>query len=88
MNRMLAQYARMRCSPGRGDYDMAMEAEAFVYSVRRRVVSFFGATDPQRVVFTANATGALSLATFGLTRTGTHMVSTRLEHNSSSWRHR
>lgn len=82
LNRMVAQYARMGCSPGRGGYDMAVEAEGFVYGVRRRVASLFGAADPDRVVFTANATDALNLAIFGLARRGTHVVSTRLEHNS------
>jgi len=61
---------------------MAREAEAFVQSVRSRLASFFQCDDPDRVIFSANATDALNLAIFGLTRPGSHVVSTRLEHNS------
>jgi cysteine desulfurase family protein len=79
---MCAQYARMGCSPGRGGYDLAVEAGEFVHSVRKRVAGFFGATDPERVCFAANATEALNLGIFGLTRPGMHVISSRLEHNS------
>ena len=82
LDHMVAQYSRMGCSPGRGGYDLAGEAEAFVQSVRKRLAVFFDAPDPDRVVFAANATDALNLAIFGLTRPGAHVVSTRLEHNS------
>jgi selenocysteine lyase/cysteine desulfurase len=38
--------------------------------------------DPRRVIFTANATGALNLAIHGLLRPGDHVVATVCEHNS------
>ncbi len=82
LKRMVAQYEQMGCSPGRGGYDAAEEAEAFVLGVRKRLASFFQCSDPQRVIFAANATDALNLAIFGMIRPGTHVVSTRLEHNS------
>ena len=82
LDTMLAQFAAMGCSPGRGGYDMAVEAEAFVQGVRQRLASFFEAVRSDRVVFAANATDALNLAIFGLARPGIHVVSTRLEHNS------
>lgn len=79
---MCTRYARMGCSPGRGGYDLAVETGEFVHSVRKRVAVFFGAPDPERVCFTANATDALNLGIFGLTRPGMHVISSRLEHNS------
>ena len=82
MERMLAQFKEMGCSPGRGGYDLAVEAEACVQGVRQRLAAFFGAPEPERVVFCANATEALNLAIFGLVRPGGHVISTRLEHNS------
>ncbi len=82
MQRMLEQFLAMGCSPGRGGYDLAQEAEAFVAGVRQRLAEFFGAPDPDRVVFTANATDGLNQAVFGLTQPGGHVVSTRLEHNA------
>lgn len=82
LKRMFSRFAQMGCSPGRGGYDMAVEVERYIQNVRRRVAAFFGAVEPNRVVFTANATDALNLAIFGMTRPGSHVVSTRLEHNS------
>jgi cysteine desulfurase / selenocysteine lyase len=82
LKQMFALFAQMGCSPGRGGYDMAVEVERFIKRVRHRVAGYFGAIDPNRVVFTANATDALNLAILGMTRPGTHVVSTRLEHNS------
>lgn len=82
MERMLKQFLEMGCSPGRGGYDLAMEVEACVQDVRKRLAEYFGAEDSDRVVFCSNATAALNMALFGLSRSGGHVVSTRLEHNS------
>ncbi|MFH1135144.1 MAG: aminotransferase class V-fold PLP-dependent enzyme [Pseudomonadota bacterium] len=79
---MTATYARLGCSPGRGGYDAAVEAEEFVFRVRSRLAGFFGAPDPNRVVFAQNATDALNLCLQGALGPGDHVVSTRLEHNS------
>lgn len=82
LEKMMTQYGEIGCSPGRGGYDLAVEAEAFVQDVRTRLAEFFGAPNPERVVFAANATDALNMAIFGLADNVTHVVSTRLEHNS------
>lgn len=83
LDRMRDRYERMGCSPGRGGYDLAMEAGALVDDARKKTAAFFGAPDPNRVVFAANATDALNLAIFGLIPArGGHVVSSRLEHNS------
>lgn len=82
LDRMVDTYARLGVSPGRGGYDLAMEAAALVSQIRQKTARFFGASDPDRVIFAANATDALNLAILGLTSPGDHVVSTRLEHNS------
>ncbi len=82
LDQMVATYARLGVSPGRGTYDLAMEAAAFVTRTREQVAAFFGSRDPDRVVFAASATDALNLAIQGLVSEGDHVVSTRLEHNS------
>jgi len=82
LNRMLEKYLGMGVSPGRGSYDLATEAEAFVDDTRSRAAKFFGAPDPERVIFTSNATDALNIALQGMLKPGDHVVSTRLEHNS------
>ena len=80
--RMVETYLRMGVSPGRGSYDLAAEAEHLVDGARAGLARFFRAPDPNRVVFTANATDALNIAFHGLIRQGDHVVSSRLEHNS------
>jgi len=82
LDRMVEIYRRVGASPGRGDYDLATEAEDVVDQARSRLASFFGAPDPDRVVFASNATDALNLAIQGIVGPGDHVVSTRLEHNS------
>jgi len=45
----------------------------------------FSAPDPQRVVFTMNATQAINMALKGLLRPGDHVVTSSVEHNAL-WR--
>lgn len=82
LHRMVETYLRMGVSPGRGSYDLAAQAEEYVADVRAKAAKFFGAPDPDRVIFTSNATDALNIALQGMLRPGDHVISTRLEHNS------
>jgi len=82
LDKMLETYIRVGVSPGRGSYDLAMQVEDIVEEARKKLARFFGAPDPNRVVFTANATDALNLAFSGLLQPGDHVITTRLEHNS------
>ena len=82
LDQMLENYSRLGVSPGRGNYDLGTEAAELVFETRKKVAQFFGAADPQRVIFAANATDALNLAIQGLVNKGDHVVATRLEHNS------
>lgn len=73
------------CSLGnssRGSYQSALSAARTIYEARRRVAAFFGCTQPDRVIFTANVTEALNIALSGLFQPGDHVISTDLEHNS------
>jgi len=82
LSRMVEMYRQLGVSPGRGGYDLGMEADEVVAETRRKLARFFGATDPDRVVFAANATDALNLAIQGIVAPGDHVVATRLEHNA------
>ncbi|AGL03199.1 aminotransferase class V-fold PLP-dependent enzyme [Desulfoscipio gibsoniae] len=82
IDRMVETYTRLGVSPGRGSYDLSMEAADLVFQTRQKLARFFGAPDPERVIFAANATDALNLAILGLVRPGDHVITTRLEHNS------
>ena len=70
-------------NPGRSSHLLAVEAAQMIAETRRLLAAFFGFRgDPNRVVFTQNATDSLNIALFGLLEAGDHAVSTRLEHNS------
>ena len=66
LERALELYREFGVSPGRGNHDLAMRASDAVDEVRAKVAAFFGAPDPARVVFGANATDALNTAILGL----------------------
>ena len=82
--RFMNQFFRSHgVNPGRAGYALAVEAEAMIGETRRLLAEFFGfCGDPNRVVFTQNATDSLNMALFGLVEPGAHLVITRLEHNS------
>jgi cysteine desulfurase / selenocysteine lyase len=75
-------YRRCGVNPGRSGFDLCMEAGQLVEDARRLLTRFFGGTDPNRLVFSANSTDALNLALFGLLQPGDHAITTTLEHNS------
>ncbi|HKQ96233.1 MAG TPA: aminotransferase class V-fold PLP-dependent enzyme [Candidatus Polarisedimenticolia bacterium] len=71
-------------NPGRGGHRLAVEAEAMLTETRALLARLFGATRPEQVVFALNASDALNMAIKGVVRTGDHVVTTVLEHNSIS----
>lgn len=82
LDQMVEQYCRIGVSAGRGSYDAAGTAQTAIHQTRRKLARFFDAPDPDRVVFTANATDGLNLAILGLLQSGDHVIATQLEHNS------
>jgi selenocysteine lyase/cysteine desulfurase len=60
----------------------AVNAAPALAQCRARLASLVGARDPAHVVLCPSATFALNLAIQGLARTGGHVVTTCLEHNS------
>ncbi|MGD8698261.1 MAG: aminotransferase class V-fold PLP-dependent enzyme [Gemmatimonadales bacterium] len=83
-------YAQNGVNPGRTGCDMALLAEQMIHSTRRRLSAFFnkslieagGTKDPNRLVFTMNATMGLNLVINGTIAPGDHVVTTMVEHNS------
>jgi cysteine desulfurase / selenocysteine lyase len=82
LQEMIEVYSRLGVSPGRGSYDLSMEAEERVMGIRRQICQFFGGSDPERVIFSYNATDALNTLIQGLITPGSHVLTSRLEHNS------
>ena len=80
MDRLFRQYG---VNPGRAGYEMSVEAEKIIVETRHMLAAFFNFKgDPNRVVFTQNATDSLNMVMFGLLGKGDHVISTRVEHNS------
>ncbi len=69
-------------NPGRAGHRLSIAAARVVEETRELLADFFNAGDPSRIVFTQNATHALNVALYGLLRTGDHVVTTSVEHNS------
>ena len=76
--------ALTRCggNPGRAGHALALAAGRTVEGCREAIAAMLGETDATRVVFACNATDALNMAIHGVLRTGDHVVTTLLEHNS------
>ncbi len=69
-------------SPGRGGYPAAGRAAETVFDCRCEIGELFGVSDPERVVFTHNATHALNIAIKSLVPPGGRAVISGYEHNA------
>ncbi len=69
-------------NPGRSGHTRSLEADRVVYDAREKAASFLGASVPEEIVFTLNATDSLNMAIKGLLEPGDHVVFTAFEHNS------
>ena len=75
--------AMQRCaSPGRGGHRAAMRAAETVYRCRETAAALFHVPEPERVVFTMNATHALNIAICSLASRGTRVLISGYEHNA------
>jgi cysteine desulfurase / selenocysteine lyase len=83
-------YGKYGVNPGRTGCDLALTAEQMIHDTRRRLSNFFNQSlvaasktkDPNRLVYTLNATMSLNLIINGTVRAGDHIVTTMVEHNS------
>ena len=69
-------------SPGRGSYELAIQASRMLYQSRKTLSSFFGAKEPSNVVFTKNSTEAINLFLNGFLEKGDHVLISPYEHNA------
>ncbi|NIN70584.1 MAG: aminotransferase class V-fold PLP-dependent enzyme [Gemmatimonadetes bacterium] len=83
-------YRQNGVNPGRTGCDLALNAEHMIHGTRQRLSALFNKSlveagiekDPNRLVFTMNATMSLNLIINGMVKPGDHVVTTMLEHNS------
>ena len=69
-------------NPGRSSHELSRKAAEGVYECRESVCELLGFANPERVIFTQNATHALNIAIKGKIPHGSHTIITNLEHNS------
>ena len=83
-------YKEKGVNPGRSGCDLAVEAGMMIDCTRKMYSEFFNKSlmdagkekDPDRLIFTMNATMSLNLIINGMVNPGDHIVTTMLEHNS------
>jgi len=83
-------YSTKGVNPGRTGCDLAIAAEEMIHGTRKAFSAFFNKSlidagktkDPNRLVFTMNATMSLNLIINGMVGPGDHVVTTMVEHNS------
>lgn len=69
-------------NPGRSGHKMAEKANKIVEETRELLGKLFNLDNPERVIFTLNATDALNIAIKGLLKPGDHVITSSMEHNS------
>lgn len=83
-------YKTKGVNPGRTGCDIAIEAGQMIDNTRQMYSDFFNQSlvnngkikDPNRLVFTMNATMSLNLIINGMVKSGDHVITTKVEHNS------
>lgn len=68
-------------SPGRGSYQLGIEASRMLYNTRRLVAKYFGLKEAN-VIFTKNSTEAVNLFLNGYLKQGDHVIISCYEHNA------
>ena len=80
--RAMARAAGEMSSPGRGNYPASQRAAQTAYTCREAAAELFGVPEPERVVFTFNATHGLNIAIRTLVRPGGRVAISGYEHNA------
>ena len=83
-------YSTYGVNPGRTGCDLALKAEEMIHETRKKLSAFFNPSltaagkekDPNRLIFTLNATMGMNLVINGTIGAGDHVVTTMVEHNS------
>ncbi|MEA2014755.1 MAG: aminotransferase class V-fold PLP-dependent enzyme [Thermodesulfobacteriota bacterium] len=79
----MAEYFHLiGASSGRSGHRMSLNAGRVILDARESVSELFGINNLLRVVFTKNATEALNIAISGLLKSGDHVITSGMEHNS------
>lgn len=69
-------------NPGRSGHRLSIEAARVVYEARDLAAALIGAPDPLSIIFTKNVTEAINCVLLGLLKSGDHVITSGIEHNS------
>jgi cysteine desulfurase / selenocysteine lyase len=69
-------------NPGRGSYEIAIKSSEVIWETRSNIAKLFNINNPERVIFTKNATEAINIGLKGVIEKGAHVITTSMEHNS------
>lgn len=69
-------------NPGRAGHKLAMRAGRVIYECRENIAKLLNVSNPMNIIFTHNATDSLNLAIKGVVKSGDHIITTSVEHNS------
>lgn len=69
-------------NPGRGGHELSIKTSAQVYECRKKASDFFGASSPDKIVFTQNCTMSLNYVIKGILKPGDHVIVSDMEHNA------
>lgn len=69
-------------NPGRSGHKQSMRSSKEIYDCRVKAAALFHARKEEHVVFTLNCTHSLNIVFKGLLKSGDHVVTSDMEHNS------
>ncbi len=72
----------LNANAGRSGHKLSIAAAEALYSARKTLADFFGASSPEKVAFAPSCTYALNQAIFGLFRPDSTVIATVSEHNA------
>jgi len=67
---------------GRGTYSNSLQSNRYLYDAREIICDFFGYDSPSNVIFTNNVTTSLNILIKGILKSGDHVITSSMEHNS------
>lgn len=69
-------------NPGRSGHRLALEANRGIFETRNLLSKLFNTGNPMNIIFTFNCTESLNLGIKGILKSGDHVITTSMEHNS------
>ena len=69
-------------NPGRSGHKFALKTSRGVFETRQLLSRLFNTGNPMNIIFTFNCTESLNIGIKGILKSGDHVITTSMEHNS------